>query len=147
MKVELKIDKTVEEPKIIVCSNEITDDIVDFVNKLQYYNSNKTIIGYLDEKTFILDKNEIENFFTEDSKVYARKGKQKYKIKKKLYELEEILEGTSFIRISNAEIANFDKVECLDIKGTAVVCLKFKSGETTYVSRRYINKIKKYLNI
>jgi DNA-binding LytR/AlgR family response regulator len=147
VKVELKLDKDLDEPKIVVYSNELTNDIMDFVNKLQDYNASKMIIGYLEEKTFILDKNEIESFFTEDSKVYARKGNKKYKIKKKIYELEELLDGTSFVRISNSEIANFNKVDCLDVNGSMVICLKFKSGEITYVSRRYINKIKKYLNI
>lgn len=147
MKVELKIDKELDETKIVVYAKELTEDIVNFVNKFQDYDGSKNIIGFLDDKTFILDKNDIESLFAENSKIYARVNNKNYKVKRKLYELEEALEGSSFVRISNNEIANFNKVECLDIKGSSVICLKYKSGEITYVSRRYISKIKKYLDI
>lgn len=147
MKVELKIDKELDETKIVVYAKELTEDIVNFVNKFQDYDGSKNIIGFLDDKTFILDKKDIESLFTENSKIYARVNNKNYKVKRKLYELEEALEGSSFVRISNNEIANFNKVECLDIKGSSVICLKYKSGEITYVSRRYISKIKKYLDI
>ena len=64
-----------------------------------------------------------------------------------MFELEELLSDTSFVRISNSEIVNFNKVDCLDVQGRITIVLKFKSGEITYVSRRYIRKIKEYLNI
>lgn len=147
MKVELKLDKQLEETKVIVYANELTDEIVNFVNKLQEYDNSNIIIGFLEDKTFILDKSEIESIFTESSKVYARIEEKKYRLKRKLYEIEGLFEGTSFVRISNTEIANFTKVECLDVRGNSLVCLKYKSGEITYVSRRYISKIKKYLKI
>ena len=146
MEVEVKIENNLKEPKIIICTNQLTEEIKNLANKLKEYSPQK-IIGENNLETFILDPNEIESFFTEDNKVYAQKNSEKYRIKKKIYELEEILQGTSFIRISNSEIANFDKVESLEIDGSKEICLKFKSGNYTYVSRRNISKIKKYLGL
>ena len=146
MEIEIKIVDNLKEPKIIVCANKMTEDIENLVSKLKEYNPQK-VLGTKDEEIFILDPTDIESFFAEDTKVYARKGTEKYRIKKKIYELEEMLQGTAFVRISNAEIANFDKVESLEIDGSKEICLKFKSGNYTYVSRRNISKIKKYLGI
>ena len=147
MKVELKIDKDIMENKVIVSAKELNEDIINFVNRLKEFDETKIIIGFLEEKTFLLEKNEIESIYTENSRVYARIKDKKYKLKYKLYELEEILKGTSFVRISNSEIANFNKVESMDVKGSSVIILKFKSGQVTYVSRRYVRKIKEYLKI
>lgn len=146
MKVEVKIDKNLKETKLVVYTNELTNELSEFINKIQDFNSKK-IIGSIDDVKFILEKDEIESFYTEDKKVYARKDGKKYRVKSKMYELEETLEGTDFVRISNSEIANFKKVECLELNALSTICLKFKSGEMTYVSRRYIPKIKKFLNL
>ena len=64
-----------------------------------------------------------------------------------MYELEETLKNTSFIRISNSEIINFNEVENLDLGIIGTIIVNFKSGNKAYVSRRNVAKIKKYLNI
>jgi DNA-binding LytR/AlgR family response regulator len=63
----------------------------------------------------------------------------------RLYELEEMLEGTSFIRISNSEIVNFDTVTSLDMGLTGTIELSTVDGRKYYVSRRYMREIKDYL--
>lgn len=147
MKIELEIDKNINEPVVKIHTNELNSEIKQLINIIEQYDNNEKIIGYIDDKAFILNKNEIESIYAEDNKVYAIIDNKKYRIKKKLYELEEMLNGTSFVRISNSEIANFNKVESMDIKGSTLIILKYKSGEVTYVSRRNVHKIKEYLNI
>ena len=147
MKIEFKIDKNVNETKVIIYSKEMNEEVKSLMNKLENCNTFETIIGTSDDINYILDLKDIESFFTENSKVFARKANKKYRIKKRMFELEELLSDTSFVRISNSEIVNFNKVDCLDVQGRITIVLKFKSGEITYVSRRYIRKIKEYLNI
>ena len=150
MKIELKIDKGIEENKIVIYAKELNDSISNLVNKLEKLESiedNIILIGFSNNMTFILNKSEIETIYSEGNKVYARIDDKIYRMKKKLYELEEILQGTSFVRISNSEIANFDKVESMEINGSSLIILKYKSGQISYVSRRYVKKIKDYLKI
>ena len=147
MNVELKIDKSIKESKVVIYASEATTEITDLVNKLQKYSSNKTIVGQLEDKNYLLDRDEIESFYSEESKIYARANNKIYKVKYKLKELEEMFEHTTFIRISKYEIANFNKVESLDVNANALICLRYKSGEITYVSRRNVKKIKEYLGI
>jgi len=147
MEIEFKIDKNINETKVVIYSKEMNEEVKSLMNKLENSNSLETIIGINDDINYILNLEDIESFFTEDSKVYARKGDKKYRIRKRIFELEELLSNTSFIRISNSEIVNFNKVDSLDVQGRITIVLKFKSGKITYVSRRYIRKIKEYLHI
>lgn len=79
--------------------------------------------------------------------MFARSGNREYRLKNRLFELEEQLTGTTFVRISNSEIANFSKVASMDMGLSGTITLRFKNGETTYVSRRYVEKIKQYLGL
>ena len=58
-----------------------------------------------------------------------------------------ILDKKAFIRISNSEIINFNKVKNIDFKIIGTIILNFKSGNKAYASRRYIPKIKEFLEI
>lgn len=147
MNVEIKIDENIKETKLIIVANEVTEEITELKERLENTENIKIFTGILNEQIYLLKQNDIESFYAENAKVYARVGNQKYKISKKLYEIEELLKNSSYVRISNSEIANFDKVESLEIIGRETICLKFKSKEITYVSRRNIKKIKEYLGI
>lgn len=147
MNVEIRIDENEKETKLIIVSNKLTDEVAELKERLENTEIGKTITGVLNEQIYLLKQEEIESFFTENTKVYARVADKKYKISKKLYEIEELLKNSTYVRISNSEIANFDKVEALEVIGRETICLTFKSGETTYVSRRNIKKIKEYLGI
>ena len=51
------------------------------------------------------------------------------------------------MRISHSEIINFNKIENIDFKTMGTLVINFKSGNKTYASRRYIPKIKGFLEI
>ncbi len=68
-------------------------------------------------------------------------------MRQRLYELEERLDGTMFVRISNSEIINLKKVRKLDLSLTGTIRVLMTDGAATYVSRRYVKKIKQVLGI
>lgn len=146
MKVELELDPNCTETIIKIHTNEITEEISNLMKQLEIKNDNKIIV-WQKEKLYILDLKEIETIYSSQGKVYVRANNNEYISKNKLYELEEQIKIPSFIRISNSEIINFDKVENLDLSIIGTIEIKFKSGYSTYSSRRNIKKIKEYLNI
>ena len=96
---------------------------------------------------FILDENKIATIYSENKKVFIRyENGEIFETKKRIYEFEENL-SDKFIRISNSEIVNFDKVQSLDFKIFGTIILNFYTEHKTYVSRRYVKKIKEYLKI
>lgn len=146
MKIEFDINEKYQEDKIIICTNKITDELQEFVNKLNKEKNNK-IYGYKNDKIFILEENKIETIYSENKKVFIRyENGNIYETKKRIYELENNLPN-KFVRISNSEIVNFDKVQNLDFKIVGTIILNFYTDRYTYVSRRYVKKIREYLEI
>ena len=146
MKIEFDIDEKYRENKIIICTNKITGEIQELINKIEN-NKNNKIYGYKNDKIFILEENKIETIYSENKKVFIRyENGDIYESKKRVYELENNLPN-KFVRISNSEIVNFDKVQNLDFKIVGTIILNFYTGKYTYVSRRYVKKIKEYLEI
>lgn len=146
MNIEVKEDKKYNEPKIVIYTDKINEEISNLIEEIAYIN-HKTLKAYKDKEMYILNQKEIETIFIENSKVYAKYNNKVYVIKKRLYELEELLDRKIFERISNSEIANFNLVESIDFKIIGTLVLNFKSGNKSYVSRRYIPKIKKFLEL
>ena len=146
MKIEFDINEKYQEDKIIICTNKITDELQEFVNKLNKEKNNK-IYGYKNDKIFILEENKIETIYSENKKVFIRyENGNIYETKKRIYEFENNLPN-KFVRISNSEIVNFDKVQNLDFKIVGTIILNFYTDRYTYVSRRYVKKIREYLEI
>ena len=146
MDIELHIDEKIDKEKIVVYAKYHSQEITDIINKLSKENINQ-IIGYIGTEVFILDIENIWTFYTEGNKVYAKIGKAIYRVKYKLYELENIIDNEIFIKISHSEIINIKYIESLNLGMAGTIIFKFKDGSTTYASRRSIKKIKENLNL
>lgn len=146
MQVEIKIDGSYEEPKVIVLTASMTDEISAVVKKLSE-DVPQVISGVRNEKVEVIEPQTIIRIYAASGKVFAVTEKGEYSLRLRLYELEERLDGSRFVRISNSEIINLQKVNCFDLSFTGTICVKLSGGATTYVSRRYVSKIKKILGI
>jgi len=131
---------------VIIYTNEITEEINDLAKSLSgvEYSS---LAGYKNGEILLIRPDDIIRIYAQGQKVLAQLEKDTAQLKYRLYELENRLAGTSFMRISNSEIVNFKKVVSLDMSMSGTISLKYKSGEKSFVSRRYIEKIKNYLEI
>lgn len=57
------------------------------------------------------------------------------------------MDNSKFVRISNSEIVNLKKVKSLDLSFVGTICMELSNGTVSYVSRRYVSKIKKVLGL
>ena len=146
MNIEVKIDKNYSTPQVIILSNKMTNELSSLVDKISNITQ-KTLQTYKDHKLYILNQDEIESIYSENGKVYVQCSNEVYSTQNRLYEIENLLDCNSFIRISNSEIINFDKVKNIDFKIIGTLIFNFKNGNKSYSSRRYIPKIKKFLGI
>lgn len=146
MQVEIKIDSSYTDPKIIILTASMTDEVSSIVKKLSE-NVSQIIPGYKDEKIEILEPADLIRIYANSGKVFAVTGKGEYTLQLRLYEAEERLPSNQFIRISNSEIINLKKVNNFDLSFTGTICVKLSNGITTYVSRRYVAKLKKILGL
>lgn len=149
MDIEIKLSEEYSSTKVVVYTNKMTEKIsnlVDVITKITGENI-QTIVGTKEEEIFLLSLNDILTIYAENQKVFARSVNGIYRLKNRLYELENMFIGTSFLRISNSEIVNFDQVKSLDLSINGTISLKFKNGDKSFVSRRYVDKIKNYLGL
>ena len=146
MQIEIRIDTTCKEPKVIVVTNQITDEINVMLQKIAEEHP-RIIAGFKNEVVSVLEPQDILRIFTSGGKVIAETHQEQYALKLRLYECEERLIGSSFARISNSEIINLKNVKGFDLSFAGTICVTLSNGSVTFVSRRYVSKIKQVLGI
>lgn len=146
MQVEIKIDNSYTDPKIIILTASMTEEVNSIVKKFSE-DASQIISGYKNEKIEILEQTDLIQIYANSGKVFAVTNNGEYTLRFRLYELENRLPANQFIRISNSEIINLKKVINFDLSFTGTICVKLSNGMTTYVSRRYVSKLKKILGI
>lgn len=146
MQIEIKIDRSCKETKVIVVTDKITDDINALVKKLAQ-DTPQLLAGFQGDILKIMDQQEIIRLYATNGKVYAETEEGAYQLRLRLYELEERLDKDKFVRISNSEIINLKRVKGFDLRYTGTICVSLQNDAVTYVSRRYVKKIKEVLGI
>ncbi len=146
VKYEIKIDAVCQEPKIVIFTAEITEEVSALVRKLSE-DSPALISGFKDEKVEILAPNDLIRIYANTGKVVAVTSRGDYSLRLRLYEVEDRLSKDSFVRISNSEIINLKKAQSFDLSLAGTISIKLINGTTSYVSRRYVTKIKKILGV
>lgn len=146
MKVTLDIDSEYEETKVTIHCSEMDDSIKEI---LDFLKGKKTqfIVGRHGEMQHILKPDEIHYFHTGNEGVVAVNTEGSFILREKLYELEEILPATKFIRLSKSVIANLHELSRFEASFNGTLCVHFKSGAKEYVSRTYVNAIKEALKM
>lgn len=146
MKVEISIDPTYQEPKVIILTDKVTDDIEHLMQSIAAV-AESTLPVFSHKGVELIDSKEIVRIYTEQKKVFVQTINGVYTVRFRLYELEEKLNPYMFIRISNAEMVNRHMIKRMDISKTGTIGVELKNGIKTYASRRYVTKIKKLLGI
>ena len=146
MQIEIKIDKDCAETKVIIVANAMTDEISELAKKISE-QSPTVLAGFKDDDVLILELGKIIRFYTTNQKVYAVTKEGEYAVRLRLYELEQRLNPSEFVRISNSEIINLKEVTGFDMSFSGTICVKFRDGSVSYVSRRFVVKIKQKLGM
>lgn len=146
MQIEIKIDEGCKEPKIIVVTDKMTDEISAIIKKLSDEQP-KMLAGFKNDTVEVLEPENINRIFASNGLVLAGTNHGEYVLRLRLYELEQRLDGNTFVRISNSEIINLKKVKGFDFSFAGTICVTLSDGTVTYVSRRYVARIKQVLGI
>lgn len=146
MKVEINIDPACTEPKIVIHTDRMTDEIQTLVRQLSSPEPD-VIPAQSGGGIALLAPEKILRVYTERQKVCAQTADGVYPLKFRLYEMEEKLRGHSFVRISSSELVNTKMIAGMDFSLTGTIRVTLKGGITTYVSRRHVAGIKKLFDV
>lgn len=136
-----------DEFEIYIKASKMSENLSILVNNIQNISSKKLILITAEHNNniYILETEKIEKFYCKDQNVYCLYNNISYKVKKKLYELEEILDKKIFIRISNSCIINIKQIECFDTGIIGNIIVRFKDKTTENVSKRRLSSVTNFL--
>jgi DNA-binding LytR/AlgR family response regulator len=146
MQIEIKIDESCKEPKIIIVTDKMTEEI-NAIFKRFSEEQPKMIAGFKGDVVEVLEPTDVYRVFAASGKVFAETNHGDYSLRLRLYETEQRLDSRIFVRISNSEIINMKRVKGFDLSFAGTICVTLSNGTVTYVSRRYVAKIKQVLGI
>ena len=146
MNIEVELDPALTELLVKILAPGETEELADLLSRLE--GAEKKLLGFRDGGAVPLEPGDILRFYGEDKEVRAQTlGGEVYTVRLRLYELEERLDRRTFLRVSHSEIVNWKRVTALDLSLTGTIRVTLEGGVTTYVSRRYVKKIKEVLGI
>ena len=146
MEVEIRTEPGRQEPKIVILAGEESEELRRLADSLSKLALGPIPVSRGEEK-LLLPQGDFLRFYADGKGVSAQTESETFTVRLRLYELEERLDRNSFVRISNSEIINLKKVKNFDLGFAGTICVKFQNGTTTYVSRRYVSKIKQILGV
>lgn len=143
MKVRIEFIDGLTEPEAVICTSDITEEVL----RAEALLRGGILNGYRENEVTRLPTGEILRIYAERQKVYAETADGVYQLRQRLYTLEEELDKGQFLRISNSEIVNSAAIRRLDISLTGTIGVELRGGIRTYASRRYVKKIKEFLEL
>ncbi len=145
LKIDVTLDPALEELLVKVLSPGETEELQSLLRRLE---EPRRLTGFREGTAGPLEAAEVLRFYGEDKEVRAQAlGGEIYTVRLRLYELEERLDRKAFVRVSHSEIVNWKRVTALDLSLSGTIRVTLEGGVVTYVSRRYVKKIKEVLGI
>jgi DNA-binding LytR/AlgR family response regulator len=143
MKLRIVIDPNRDE-EIVIIAHEKSHLVCEIEELVKNYSVD--LIGYTENETVKLDLNDVYCFYTEDNKVFALTENEKYRLKSRLYQLEEVL-SENFVKINQSCIANIKKIDRFKATVGGSLTVVFKNGYVDFVSRRNLKNVKERLGL
>jgi DNA-binding LytR/AlgR family response regulator len=125
-----RVDNTIQKIHRFVLEQSLMD------TKITFYKENKEFYFPLEDVLF---------FETDGEHIYAHTVNDSYRIKHRLYELEEML-PKYFVRAAKSTIVNIMQVYSITRNLTSSSLVQFiNSHKNVYVSRHYFNELRQRL--
>lgn len=147
IKVTTNISNKYKDIEVCINAPERNEEVQRLENDLLIKASKniQSVIGMQNNDIFLINVSEIIVFYGEDKNIFCRTKEESYRVKEKMYYLEENLPNKDFIRISNSAIININQVKCFNTSIIGKIIVKFKDGTEENVSKRKTAEIMKFL--
>ena len=145
MKVSIDVSAEYKEPYAVIHTDKVTDEIRRIVD---LFSGSETPVTALqnEEEIVVLQPKEIYMVRIEGGDTVIYDEKQKYRSRKRLYELADIL-GKQFMQISKTTLINLSYIDSIEPGFSGTLLMKLKNGNKDYVSRKYLPEFKRYLGL
>ena len=145
MKIEIIQNESISETEVTIKAKCLNEELSEIISCLSLIGN--TVAGSKDGVVSFILLRDIYYFESVDNKTFFYTKDDVYEIKSRLYELEEKLSNTSFVRISKSTIANLKKLRSIKRARGSRLEADLVNGEKLIVSRQYVNDIKNKLGV
>jgi DNA-binding LytR/AlgR family response regulator len=133
-----------EEEQIIVKCREMTDELLHVIALLKIQDA---LIAYNESEIHRVRLKEIYYIEVVDNKTFLYCKDKVLESKQKLYELEDLLAKSDFLRVSKSVLINLPKIKSLSPALNGRFEATLDNSEKVIISRQYMNDLKKILGI
>jgi Response regulator of the LytR/AlgR family len=144
---KLIIDQSLDhkEVEITVRCGLIDPALEKLIAQIRLYSFSVT--GKKDGSSYAIRLEDIFYFESIEEKTFLYCNKEVYECGLKIYELEQQLSETDFVRISKSCILNVMKLESVRALLNGKLEAKLANGEKVIISRHYVQSVKEKLNL
>ena len=93
-----------------------------------------------------LKENDADCFFTDNNKIYVYIGKEKYIIRLRLYQVEELC-NNNFLKINRGCLVNVNKIKKFEMSFGGTISVVLTNGFKDYISRRELKNVKRRMGL
>lgn len=133
-----------EEEEILIKCRSMTPELLRVISQLKALDA---LIAYDGSEIHRVRPSDIFYIEAVDNKTFLYLKEHIYESKQKLYELENLLAGCDFLRISKSVIVNLSKVRSLSPALSGRFEATLDNSEKVIISRQYMGDLKKRLGI
>ena len=148
MKVRIEIlpEEQLKEMEVVIYCNEIDAEVLGIQQFVSMQQKAATTMAFIkDDQEYYFPVSEVLFFETADNNVYAHTANDVFRVKYRLYEVEEMVPAY-FVRISKSAIINSRKIYSIARNIASASLVQFQnSHKEVYVSRHYYKVLKQKL--
>ena len=145
MKISINIDPELTDTEIVINCGSLTAETESIIAALRMTDNQLTVIK--NGETHILDISKIAYIETVDRKTFVYTEKECYESKLKLYEMDDRLCGSNFLRISKSCIVRLKYIRSLKAELDRRIRITLENGEQLIASRQYADELQKRLGV
>ncbi len=145
MKITINIDENIKDTEITVSCGSLTSDVEKLIAAIRILDRQMTVTK--GDESYILDVGDIVYAEAVDRKTFMYTKNDCFESKLRLYEIEEQLCQSGFIRASKSCLVHLKFVRSLKAEINRRVRVTLENGEQIIVSRQYADELKRKLGV
>jgi len=145
MKILIETDPALTETEVVIRCASPDEDVNRLLAAIQA--TDRKLTGIKDDTTFIIERREVLYIESVDKKAFIYTKDGCYDSPLRLFELEERLSSSGFVRIGKSSLVNLRHVRSIKPDMNGRLTLTLSNAEKQIVSRQYAVNIKERLGV
>lgn len=145
MKITVNVDEKLDDTEIKISCRQVTPDIENMVAMLQMMN--QQLVVTRENENYLLAVSKILYIEALERKTFVYAEENVYESRLKLYEMEEKLCRSGFLRVSKSCLVHLKFIKSIRNDVERKLRLTLENGEQIMVSRQYADEMKKRMGV